>query len=221
VTSTFASACDEVCAKVENECNQGDLCGQYGLDCGNPQYECPSSCAAGADCNEIQLLLEAVGTKDWQALQKLSPATQSCLMGCWNNTGTGSTGTWTGTGTKTGTGSGDPKACGQCAYQSCPISGCGQDQACKSWRQCTLNCGNQSPACFTACNDKFPGAASKYDPFYACMCTSCDSECGATMDPCNQGGPGGMGGAGGGSGGFGSGGFGTGGVGGAPSSNTN
>ena len=84
--------------------------------------------------------------------------------------------------------------CGQCIFQANCADGCMNDPACQQWGQCALNCN--TPDCYADCNAQHPDAAAQYEAIYACSCTSCETDCGATMDPCNQGATGAGGGIG-------------------------
>jgi hypothetical protein len=160
------TTCDKLCAKIEGECDLGDLCGMNQPDCSNPQAECGSQCLLDAPCSDIAALVNQ---------QQPSPMTMACLQGCQG----GSTGSG---------GGGGEQQCLQCTVQSCggALQACQNDAKCQPWLGCIQNCQGQGPACFTACNDQFPAAAPGYGAIYACECQSCGAECTKTVDPCGQ-----------------------------------
>lgn len=172
------TVCDDACAHAA-ECGF-PVCQFQELDCANPQYECAAQCIVEASCAQIATL----------PTQNPDPALAACVYGC--------------QGGGAGGGGGGPPAqeCGTCLFQNnCldPIQSCTGATDCNAWGQCAQDCGQNDPqpSCFDACDAMYPGAAPAYTQLYQCACTSCETDCMALMDPCNQGGTGGAGGAGG------------------------
>jgi hypothetical protein len=179
-TGPVGTPCEQACAKIET-CGFG-TCQQFGINCGDPQYDCVGECLVDATCADIIALAQGNGP----------PEIQACVSGCQGG-GQG--------------GGGQGGACGQCIFQSNCAGGCMNDPACQAWGQCALNCS--TPDCYADCNTQFPEAAMQYGAIYECACSSCATDCEATMDPCNQGsGSGGAGAGGAGMGGAGMGGAG-------------
>jgi hypothetical protein len=185
-----------------NTCTQGcehasdcgiPVCDYLMIDCANPtpEIDCGAQCLLDANCLQILSLPS----------QNPDPELMGCLLGCQN-------------GGQGGAGGGSTQACQTCLFQNnciAPVQNC-MDPDCQGWGMCASDCGQNDPqpACFDACDAQFPGAAPAYTQLYQCACTSCDMDCSALMDPCNQG----SGGAG--QGGSGMGGSGMGGSGGMP-----
>jgi hypothetical protein len=81
-----------------------------------------------------------------------------------------------------------PATCNQCASSSCNMQEftCLGDPTCQPWGQCALACVQASlpsPGCLSGCDAMYPKAKATYDSIYACLCSSCSTEC-ASVDPC-------------------------------------
>lgn len=179
--------CDQACQHA-SDCGV-DVCSFAMIDCANPQTDCPAQCLLDANCLQILSLLT----------QNPDPALIGCITGCQGGAG----------------GGGPGGSCQGCAFQSCGmvLQSCGTPE-CQAWQQCAQGCSD--PQCFADCNAQNPGASTYYGDVYDCLCTSCETDCAMTADPCNQVIPG-TGGAGGmGASGMGAGGMGMGGTGGMP-----
>lgn len=104
------------------------------------------------------------------------------------STGAGGASTSTSSGA-TGGGAPFEKTCFSCS-SACydPLYACQGDAACKAWAACATPCFQQNlgPSCWKTCNEQHPGVAEQYGAIYACLCQSCASECGDSVDPCNQ-----------------------------------
>jgi hypothetical protein len=161
------NACQDACNKASS-CGF-NLCGMFNIDCADatPAMDCVAACIENDTCAQIE-----------------TPATLACAMAC-NAQGTG------------GAGGGSVMGCTACAAQSCfgQAGACEGSPDCKAWLQCLQTC--IVPTCAAECNQANPGAATLYDPVYACLCTSCSTPCSGVLDPCDQLPDGGMGGAGG------------------------
>lgn len=152
--------CEQLCSTIQMCFGQD--CAALGVNCGDPQVDCPATCLQGATCADLAAIVQG----------NVPPQYAGCLAMCQGGTGGG------------GTGGGAQGNCQQCAFGNNCLDGCFQDQACQAWAQCAMNC--QDPACFSACNAANPDAAMSYTGIYSCMCTNCDMACGASVDPCNQ-----------------------------------
>ncbi len=162
------NTCEQGCAHLA-KCGL-DVCGQVGIDCQDPNTECPMGCVLDASCADLT-----------EAIINMAPppALAACLGACQGGTGGGG---------------GGMQGCGQCAFGADCFQGCFNDPDCQAWGQCAAGCSD--PQCYADCNAMNPAAADSYGPIYACVCAACSSECGAQMDPCNQGmGTGGAGGS--------------------------
>lgn len=152
------NACEQVCQNVEECFNVG--CGQAGVDCEDPQFDCPAECLKDAPCSELAAYAQGGA---------LQPETEACLADC--DTGEG------------GGGGGSPQACGQCMVQGGCLQPCMNEPLCQGWGQCAFSCS--TPDCYADCNAQFPEAEPFFSQIYSCGCDSCPG-CEATMDPCNQ-----------------------------------
>ncbi|APR75610.1 Hypothetical protein A7982_00956 [Minicystis rosea] len=96
----------------------------------------------------------------------------------------------TGSTSASGTGGGANKDCNTCVEVKVAFdadgtpchdaaSACQGDPTCGTWLQCTNTCFQHdfTDGCFAACDAAGAGAKSLYDPLYACVCSSCSSEC--------------------------------------------
>jgi hypothetical protein len=152
------NVCEQGCAHIV-KCTGFDLCAM-GVDCQNPQFDCPMTCVNDASCADLLAL----------AGGSAPPELQACIAACQGGQGGGG-------------GGGD---CQGCVFQNDCVNPCLNDQAClQGWGQCAQGCAD--PACFDACDAMFPETAPVYGQVYACACNACDVECGATMDPCDSG----------------------------------
>lgn len=150
--------CEQGCAHIV-KCTGFDLCAM-GVDCQNPQFDCPMACVNDASCDDLIAL----------AGGNAPPQLQACLAVCQGGQG----------------GGGGGGSCQSCLFQNDCANPCFNDQAClQGWGQCAQGCTD--PACFDACDAMFPQTEPVYSQVYACACMACDTECGATMDPCNAG----------------------------------
>ena len=102
------------------------------------------------------------------------PGLGACLVACQQSAQT------------SGAGGGGAGCAGCVQQQGCFPTGCLQNTACQAWGQCVLGCGNQGPACYASCDAAHLGAQAFYDPFYACACNGCSSQCSAQVDPCSH-----------------------------------
>lgn len=155
------TACEQLCGNVTT-CFGAD-CSQLGVDCTNPQFDCPAECLKDASCADLGAIAQG----------NVPPAYAPCLQMCQGGGMGGG-----------GTGGGAQGGCQQCAFSANCLNSCFGDSACMAWAQCAQNC--QDPACFSMCNAANPNAAMQYGAVYSCMCTSCEMECAAQVDPCNQ-----------------------------------
>jgi hypothetical protein len=157
-SSGGGNICEQGCAHIL-KCTGFDACAM-GVDCMNPMFDCPMGCVNDASCEDI--IASAGGNPP--------PALAACLQGCQGQGGGGG-----------GGGGGD---CQGCVFQNDCASPCINDNECiQGWGPCAQNCTD--PACFNACDAMFPESAMVYQQVYDCACMACDTECGATMDPCN------------------------------------
>lgn len=150
--------CEQVCINVET-CF-GVNCAMAGLDCSNPQADCPAACLQDASCDELIAVFN----------QNPSPEIAACLAGCQGGEG--------------GAGGGPPQNCVPCLFQNQCLQPCMNQPGCQGWAPCAQGC--QDPSCFQACNAQFPEAEPFYSQIYQCACDNCEG-CEAQMDPCNQG----------------------------------
>lgn len=158
--------CEDGCAHVAM-CGF-DLCAMAGVDCSNPQFDCPMQCVLGATCEELI------------ALVSMNPPPQlaACLEACQGGMGGGGEG-------------GAPPDCQGCIFQNDCATPCITDNQCiQGWGQCAQSCTD--PACFDACDAMFPQSAAIYAQVYDCACTACEPQCGAAMAPCDTGAGGGI-----------------------------
>lgn len=162
--------CEQVCSNVET-CF-GVSCETAGLDCNNPQFDCPAECLQNASCDEL------VATFN----QNPPPEIAACIGECQGGEG--------------GAGGGPPQqGCVQCLFQNQCLQPCMNQPGCQGWAPCAQNC--QDPSCFADCNAQFPEAEPFFSQIYECACANCEG-CDAPMDPCNQGAGGSAGSGGGG-----------------------
>jgi hypothetical protein len=147
--------CDEACAKVE-ECS-ALTCDSLSINCAEPGYECASQCILDTPCEELTI-------------------TNTDLLACFSDCEAGA-----------GGGSAGAAECRTCAIQSNCLTACAISDTCQSWLECAQGCfqNDAQPACFDACDAKFPGAERQFSGVYTCACTSCEESCGAIADPCN------------------------------------
>lgn len=176
-TSTGAGgqAGDPKCIKT---CAKGDMCGfgvcdQFGVDCTNPPAQltpCLEDCIIAADCADLAKA----------ANMDFNTPFGVCVFGCQGMGNTTSTGA--GGGPMDG---GPPPSCQKCAQDSCgpSVQACITDfgSGCPQWLQCIQNCPDD--ACYLACDAQHAGAKAKYEPLYACICSSCLDSC-TQVDAC-------------------------------------
>jgi hypothetical protein len=167
-TTTNATICDQVCARVENECGYGDLCGAYGITCYDAQTACSLNCVAYASCGEMATLLGAIGSQNEDDFQTSDPGTQYCVDSCWGTTPTGTT---TSTGA-TCDDSGDCQTCADCAMNpggACVdvAQTCWGNQDCIDFNACRNDCSDQ--ACADACVEASPGGVDDFNALLGCV----------------------------------------------------
>ena len=147
------NACEQACNYIENTCGFSGACAQVGLDCNNPQSECPGQCILAATCAQIISL----------ASQNPDPTLAGCLQSCQGGTG------------GMGQGGGNQMSCGQCAQANCNMyfAPCQQDSICQGYFQCVTQC--QTPQCEQACLANNNSTASVN--LSTCICGNCGSNC--------------------------------------------
>ncbi|KYF83195.1 hypothetical protein BE17_50945 [Sorangium cellulosum] len=148
------SECDQACAKVE-ECGQL-TCGDLGIECSDPNYECASQCILDTPCEQLNLsnsdLLVCFSDCDGAAGNEGAAECRSCAIE--NNCLTA------------------------CAFNTTCQNWLGCAQACFQ--------NDPQPTCFDACDTEFSAAETQFDAVYTCACTSCEDTCESVADPCSQ-----------------------------------
>jgi hypothetical protein len=179
--------CEQTCAHVLT-CTGTNLCAQSGIDCAtiNPSYSCAEACILGTPCAQLTMAtIQACDVLPCHAdggapadagapTDAGAPADAGAPTDALAPTDASADAPW-------------GQACATCSSNSCPmpVSLCAQNAACAPWLQCAETCvnGSLAGACFSACDAMYPGAASLYQPVYACECASCSGPC-AVASPC-------------------------------------
>jgi hypothetical protein len=149
---SFANACEQACAKVDMCSGFPGGCGLLGVDCNDPQADCPASCINAADCDAITSLIG----------QNPDPTLSGCLDAC--DLGGGGAGG--------GGGGGSQIQCGICTFQNCQGT-CMGVQACTDYVQCAANCSD--PTCEQQCLTDNPSPEST--AMSQCVCNNCSADC--------------------------------------------
>lgn len=154
----FGNSCEEACAKVDMCAGFAGACGLIGVDCNDPNAECPAACVNAADCAALTSLIG----------QNPDPTLSACLDMC--DLGQGGAGGAGGSG-----GGGSQIACGICTGQNCSgaAQACQGVAACQAYAQCAANCSN--PTCEQDCLANNPSAEST--ALSTCVCDNCSNQC--------------------------------------------
>jgi hypothetical protein len=151
------------------------VCDQFGVDCTNPPAQltpCLEDCIIAANCDDLAKA----------ANMDFNTPFGACAFGCQGG-GTGGSGA----GGAPPMDGGPPPSCQKCAQDSCgpAVQGCITDfgSGCPQWLQCIQNCADD--ACYLACDAAHMPAKAKYEPLYACICSSCMASC-TQVDSCSH-----------------------------------
>lgn len=86
----------------------------------------------------------------------------------------------------TSSSTGEVGTCKACIATSCAVPPGGEcGVGCQAWQACLDACAEGDLTCVQACHDGFAVPAAIFDGYIACVCDSCETECGA-ISPCQE-----------------------------------
>jgi hypothetical protein len=175
-STSGGSACERVCAKAKSaSCSEQSTCV---ADCEADLANVPASCKAESDAAMECAATKATGftcNSKGKAVASgcdaESTALVQCILGGGKDAGTDS-----GPGSCGNLTSGNA-ACDTCVNQRCcaQAAACSNDAECGAILSCFSTCNDN--ACFTTCENKHPTGVAKEQAFYACLGSSCKTQC--------------------------------------------